>query len=366
MKVNGLSWTAFCLPLRSPFRTATGEIAERQGLVLRLATDGGVIGLGEASPHPALGPAALREVEAALEEIAPRLIGTEVACLDPDLSGGLPPALACALDVAACDALARARGVNVARLLSRQVRAKVPVNVTIGAGTASDAALQAAAAREAGFPSVKLKVGLGTMAEDRQRVAAVREAIGPQVALRLDANGVWEADRAIRTVRALETYDLEFVEQPVPAGDFAGLREVQQAVSTPIAADEVVTSPEAAQRLLELAAARVLVIKPMVVGGLRPARRSIELAVEAGATVVVTTTIDTGIGVAAALHLAATLPEGSPACGLATGPFLADDIVTQQPVPCGGVMVLPEGPGLGIELDEGALSRYAVSHREVS
>lgn len=366
MRVRGLSWTTFRLPLRAPFRAATGEVTERHGLVLRLLTDAGITGLGEASPHPALGDGDLGEVEAALEALAPRLIGTDVACLDA-LCANLPAALACAIDTAACDTLARARGVSVAGLLSQRVRAEVPVNATIGAGPADEAAQQASAARRAGFRCVKLKVGLaGDVDEERERVAAVREALGRQIALRLDANGAWDADWAVRTIRALEPYDLEFVEQPVPAGDLDSLGRVQQAVSTPIAADEAITGLETTRRLLELGAACVIVVKPMVVGGLRPARRIIELAAEASVSAVVTTTIDAGIGVAAALHLAATCPPDSPACGLATGPLLLTDVVAQPLVACAGVMTLPQGPGLGVALDEEALARYAVSHQEVS
>ena len=366
MRVTELSWTTFRLPLRAPFHTANGEVAERHGLVLRLETSAGIAGLGEASPPPALGAAAMRDVLASLEQVARSLIGTEVAGMET-LRAGLPPALACAIDTAACDALAQSRGVSGARLLSEHVRAEVPVNATIGAESADEAAGQAATAREAGFRCLKLKVGLACdVDEERALVAAVREALGPEISLRLDANGAWDAERAIRTIQALEPYGLEFVEQPVPANDLEGLRRVQQAVATDIAADESIARVEDARRVLELGAARVIVVKPMVVGGLRPARKIIELAIEAGAAVVVTTTIDAGIGVAAALHLAATLPPESPACGLATGSLLAADVVAQPLIPLGGVMALPRGAGLGIELDERALQQYAVSHHEVS
>ena len=361
----GLSWTTFRLPLRTAFSTAAGELTQREGLALRLATDVGVVGLGEASPHPTLGAATVREVQEALERMAPSLLGAEVACLE-GLGPELPPALACAIDVAACDALARARGVSVARLLSDDVRASVPVNATIAAKTEAEAASQAAAAREAGFGCVKLKVGMGqSIEEERRRVAAVREALGPEIALRIDANGAWGVEEAVRAIRALEECGLELVEQPLRPGDLEAMRRVQQAVRTPIAADEDITDLEAARRVLELGAARVLVIKPMVVGGLRPARRIVEMATAAGASVVVTTSIDAGIGTAAALHLAATLPPGSLACGLATGTLLAADIIARPLLARGGRMELPHGPGLGIELDEGELARYAISRREV-
>lgn len=366
MKIVRLSWSTFRLPLRAPFPTAGGTMTHREGLVLRLTGEGGIVGLGEASPHPALGPGALAEVEAALERLAPRLLGAELERLEVAPGPQVPPALACALDTAALDALARAGRVPLARLLSDRRRGAVPVNATIAAETDAEAACQAAAARDAGFACVKLKVGMGrSLREERRRVAAVREALGPAVRLRLDANGAWDRKQAIRTIRALRGFDLELVEQPLPAGDPEGMAWVRSRVGVPIAADEDVTGPAAAGRLLEAAAADFLVVKPMVVGGLRPALRIAGMAMAAGAHVIVTTTVDAGIGTAAALHLAAALPAGGPACGLATGSLLAADIVARPLAPEGGRLALPEGPGLGLELDEGALARYGGARGEV-
>ena len=332
--------------------------------MLRLATDAGVVGLGEAAPHPAAAPDAARELDEALSRLAPRLRGADVGCLD-ELAPELPPALACALDVAACDALAKAEGISVARLLSDQTNTSVLVNATIGAESEAEAVSAATAAREAGFTCVKLKVGMaGAIEEEQRRVAAVRRALGPDIRLRIDANGAWEVEQAVTTIQALEEYGLELVEQPVRAGELESMARVRQAVRTPIAADEDVTSLDAACRVLEAEAAQVLVIKPMVVGGLRPARRIIETALAAGVDIVVTTTIDAGVGTAAALHLAATLPPDSLACGLATGSLLADDIVA-RPLPVSdGTMALPDGPGLGVELDEAKLGQYGGVERK--
>ncbi len=197
-------------------------------------------------------------------------------------------------------------------------------------------------------------------------MAAVREALGPEIKLRIDANGAWGVEQAVRAIRGLEEYDLEMVEQPVAAGDLPGLARVRAEVDAPIAADEDVTDVEAAELVLEAGAADVLVVKPMVVGGLRPARRIIEMVAAAGAEAVVTTTLDSGIGTAAALHLAATLPPGSPACGLATGSLLAADLITGPLVASCGRMELPDGPGLGVKLDEGQLAQYGGIEREVA
>jgi L-alanine-DL-glutamate epimerase-like enolase superfamily enzyme len=324
-----------------------------------------VVGLGEASPHPALGDAALGELEAMLEALAPRLIGAEVACLG-DFGADLAPALACGLDIAALDALARSRGLPLARLLSETVRASVPVNATIAAESDSEATAEAAAAREAGFRCVKLKVGMArSLEKERRRVAAVRASLGLEIALRLDANGAWDAERAVCAIRSLAEFGLELVEQPVVPGDLEGLARVRAACGVPIAADEDVTDAAAAARLLEAGAADCLVLKPMVVGGLRAALGITELARRAGASVIVTTTVDAGVGTAAALHLAAALPAKGPAHGLATGSLLAADIVARPLAVRAGRMALPEGPGLAVELDEGALARYGMRSREV-
>jgi o-succinylbenzoate synthase len=374
LSIVEIAATPFRLPFTSPFHTAGGALTHRDGLIVRLTTQLGITGVGEASPHPGLGPAALHDVEAALARIAPRLMGAGlpdqraaghedgIDWLDwlADLREEIPPALRCALDTAACDALARTSGVSVARLLGDRIRRAVEVNATIGADTPADAAREARSARADGFRCVKLKVGMRQgIDEERDRVAAVRRALGSEVRLRLDANGAWGVEQAIACIRALEAYDLELVEQPIGPGNLEGMRQVQHAVGTAIAADEDVTGPGAARQVLELGAARILIVKPMVVGGLRAARRIAELAAASAASVVITTTIDAGIGTVAALHLAATLPEDSPACGLATGSLLADDLILTPPAIRGGTMELPGGHGLGVELDEAELARRA-------
>ena len=248
----------------------------------------------------------------------------------------------------------------VAPWLERESSETVPVNATValpGAAAAADAAAQA---RASGFPCVKLKVGMAAGVEaERERVAAVRKAMGDRLKLRLDANGAWDVERAIRTIRALEPYAIELVEQPVACGDVEALRRVGEAVHTPIAADEAVDSMAAAERVLEAGAAQILVIKPMVIGGLRPARRIIERAQAQGVSCIVTTTLDAGIGAAAALHLAATLPASGLACGLATGALLTTDLLTTPLIVRGGRMQRPRAAGLGVRLNEDAVERHS-------
>lgn len=354
MKLTGVAWTRFRLPLKAPFVAAGGPYAYREGLLLRLFSDAGVCGLGEASPHPGLGPPAVAAVEEALERIARGLLGRELQVL---AAGGLfpgtgvPAALACAIETAALDLLATARGVPVAALLSASFRGWVPVNATIAVQGIAEAAAAAACARAAGCSCVKLKVGAaGGLTADRERVKAVRAAIGPGAKLRLDANGAWDYERAVSALRELREFDLELVEQPIPAGSPELMAAVRRRGGVPIAADEDVTGEDAALRLLGAGAADALVLKPMVLGGLRRALRIAGLAAAAGVSSIVTTTIDAGVGTAAALHLAAALGEGVLPCGLATGALLADDVIEPRLEVTGGTMPLPAGDGLGVSL----------------
>jgi L-alanine-DL-glutamate epimerase-like enolase superfamily enzyme len=187
--------------------------------------------------------------------------------------------------------------------------------------------------------------------------------LGPNVRLRIDANAAWEVPEAIALIRAAEPYRLELVEQPV--ADIAGLAQVRAAVHTLIAADESVGGPEQAAQVIAAGAADVLVIKPMMAGGLRRARAIIAQAQLAGLQALVTTTIDAGVGVAAALHLAATLPTPL-ACGLATGSLLAGDLLIHPIVVRNGALHVPDQPGLGVCLDERQVALYASGWQEVA
>jgi o-succinylbenzoate synthase len=256
------------------------------------------------------------------------------------------------LDIAACDLMAKATGVPVSEFLGGRRRSTVPVNATISGDTPEMAAQAARRAVESGFRCVKLKVGMmRTVAAECELVGAVRAAIGPGVRLRIDANQAWTPAQAISIIRALERFDLEFVEQPVVAHDLQGLKVVREAVNTLIAADEPIIDQARSAAFIEGGATDIVVIKPMVVGGLRDALTIAYSARRAGVEPVITTTIDSGVGIVAALHLAAAI-DGTRACGLATAELLESDLTSGTPQPVAGMMACPDTPGLGVEIDE--------------
>jgi L-alanine-DL-glutamate epimerase-like enolase superfamily enzyme len=179
------------------------------------------------------------------------------------------------------------------------------------------------------------------------RVAAVRRAAGSEIALRVDANGAWTPDVALAALAALAPYDLAFAEQPVAADRVADLAALRRRSPVPVAADEALLPPGGPERVLALEAADVLVLKPSLLGGLATAWSLASRACSLGMDVTVTSSLDRGVGIAGALHVAAALPRRRHACGLATGRLLDDDALPGPPV-VDGRMAVPPHAGLGL------------------
>jgi len=218
------------------------------------------------------------------------------------------------------------------------LRAGVPVNATVPAVPAGDVA--AVLARFPGCTTAKVKVAEAgqSLADDVARVAAVREALGAAGRIRVDANGAWSVSDAVRALRALARLDLEYAEQPCATlGELAELRSALTRAGIPvlIAADESVRKAADPLRVALAGAADLVVLKVAPLGGVRPA---LAVAAACGLPVVVSSALDSSVGIAAGVALAAALPELPYACGLATTGLLAADVVRPSPAPVDGAL----------------------------
>ena len=321
---SSLEVRPYRLRLRQPLRTSQGTYHVRDGFLV-LAHEGGLTGRGEAAPLPELGTETLAQCAEALGR----------ASFDH-----LPetPAARHAVELALLDLRAQRAGVPLATLLEPRALREVQVSALLSAQTMPELAREAQRAVAEGFGTLKLKVGPG---DDFARAAVVRDAVGPRVKLRLDANGGWSLEVALRRLRELAPLGIELCEQPTE--DLLGLRGE---TPVPIAADELLARD--AQAALERA--DIVVLKPMLLGGVLPALRLGREALRRGLQVVVTTSLDGAIGRAGAAHLAAALlafgPQ--PAAGLATGRLLEDDLCPDLLAPRRGVICIPETAGLGL------------------
>ncbi|HQR28453.1 MAG TPA: o-succinylbenzoate synthase [Nocardioides sp.] len=236
------------------------------------------------------------------------------------------------------------------------LRDHVPVNVTVPAvGPAQAHAI----VRRGGCTTAKVKVGEPgqTLAEEQARLEAVRDALGPRGLVRIDVNGLWDVDQAVAALRVLDRAagGLEYVEQPCATVE--ELAAVRRAVDVPVAADESIRRAADPYRVRDLGAADIAVLKVQPLGGVRACLR---IAEDLGLPVVVSSALETSVGLAAGVALAAALPELRHACGLATGQLLTDDVVTTPLLPVAGAL-----PVTRPEVDPRALARVAAGEDRV-
>lgn len=207
----------------------------------------------------------------------------------------------------------------------------------------------AAIDRVRGFETVKVKVGRRDLKSDLCLLAAVRDAVGPRVAIRVDANGAWDEETAVGALDAMHRYDVELAEQPVMG--LEGLARVRRRSPLPVAADECVRSVEDAERLRRTCAADAVVIKVQPLGG---ARAALKVSEAAGCPAVVSSMMETSVGVAVSASLAAALPDHGLAHGLAVLGRSSLDVCTDPLVAEGGMLEV----GRAVP-DPGALRRMA-------
>ncbi len=227
------------------------------------------------------------------------------------------------------------------------VRDRIPVNVTVPA-VGPEQAIEIVAASGCRTAKVKVAERGQPEARDIERVEAVREALGPGGAIRVDANGGWEVGQAARMLRRLAAFGLEYAEQP--CASLEELAELRRLVDIPVAADESIRKAEDPLRVRAAGAADIVVLKVQPLGGVRAA---LHVAEACGLPVVVSSAVDTSVGLAAGVALAAALPELPYACGLGTMSLLTGDVTADPLVPDRGELPVRR-PGV----DPGQLARF--------
>ncbi|MEA2427577.1 MAG: L-Ala-D/L-Glu epimerase [Thermoleophilaceae bacterium] len=321
------------IPLREPFATSGGLITARDIVLLRLEDDDGAVGYGEAAPLPSYDGVSVDDVVAALLKGLPG-----------------PPQARTAEEMALLDLEARREG----RPIGEPGAEAIAVNRTLGAGPPEEVAARAAQGLLDGYSCFKVKVGLP---DDVERVAAVRLALGTWPAIRLDANGAWDVEQAIASIDELAAFDIQLVEQPCPT--LEELAAVRRAVSVPVAADESVATPADVRAAVRAEACDVVNVKLAPSGGFGAAREALREAAGHGLATFISSTLDGPWGIAAALQLAAA-ERVQMACGLATLELFDASLALALPPPHDGLLDVPEGPGLGIAVDERAVAEVLV------
>jgi D-galactarolactone cycloisomerase len=362
-------------PLSQPFAYSRAWYDTRTAMIVEIETDSGLTGWGEC-----YGPA--RMTAAVVESVAPWLVGEDplrsdhlwqmiyARLRDHGQKGVVIQGLS-GIDIALWDIKGKHFGVPVHRLLGGPLRSEVKAYAT-GLYRRKQGDPRKYLAEEAagyvaeGFSAVKLKVGFG-IEEDSAMTHAVRDAIGDDVALMVDANHAYDAVAAIRLGRMIERHDIGWFEEPVPPEDIAGHLAVKAAISIPVAGGECEFTRFGFRDLLTSRAVDIVQPDTCAAGGISECKKIADMA-EAFGIRYNPHVWGTGIAIAASLQLLAVLPTHTPTSLNPLEPMLEFDrtehpirqAILKQPIEhVRGVVRVPDGPGLGIEVDREALRKFA-------
>ncbi len=366
MLIKSIDPIAVVLPMRKPVIMAGEEVRRAENVLVRIETDDGSVGWGEAAAAPTMTGETLESLVAAVHLLAAALKGRAADDIDGALLAmrhrlyGNNGAKA-AIEIALHDVVGKSAGLPVHALLGNKRHSRIPLLGTIAGGDRDSEQEDAAMKKSAGITAYKIKVGLGTPEADAARTRAICDGLGPGMMISADANQGFTAEEAIRYLQAVQDKGLHVLEQPVMADDLSWMARVAAAAGNiAIAADEGIHSLDDIRRHRALNAARAASLKAIKLGGLRALVAAGRLCDELGIMVNVSCkTGESSIACAAALHAALVMPNIAYALTLTHGGLAAD--VTAQPIQIvrGHVESL-DRPGLGIDIDENAVSRYRV------
>jgi len=354
MKITDIKFGMLRVPLKTPFKTALRTVDKIEDIVVMIGTDTGHTGYGEAPATAVItGDTHGSIVEAIRHYIWPRVVGHDVANLNhltQLIQGAMEKnsSAKAAVEIAVFDLWGQLYGAPLYRLLGGG-DPLITTDITISVDYIDKMVADSISAVERGFESLKIKVGKD-IGVDIERVKAVHAAVEGRALLRLDANQGWTAKQAVYALQTLEDAGvrLELVEQPVKAQDLNGMKYVTERVHAPIMADESVFGPTEVVELIRMRAADIINIKLMKTGGISNAIRIADIAAMYGVECMIGCMIETGISVAAAVHVAVAKSDAITKIDL-DGPSLC----TFNPID-GGVIFndaeisVTDAPGLGI------------------
>jgi L-alanine-DL-glutamate epimerase-like enolase superfamily enzyme len=354
MRITGISYGLLRIPLRTPFKTALRTVEALEDAVIRLETDTGHVGYGEAPPTVAITGDSLEGIFSALRNaIGPALLGRDIVDLESNctrIQNALPKntSAKAAAEIALYDLFAQLAGKPLYLVLGGGTpRLSTDLTISVNDTEAMIADCEAAIAR--GFTALKIKVGRDP-ATDVGRLKAIYQAIAGRADLRIDANQGWNVPQTLEVMHALESDGMRFdlVEQPVRADDIEGLIAIRAAIRTPVLADESAFNLQQVERLIERGAADIINIKLMKTGGLSQAVAIADHCSANATPCMMGCMLEGGISAAAAAHLAVAKQEIITRIDL-DGPTLGTfNPIDSNVLFADSVISISDRPGLGI------------------
>jgi o-succinylbenzoate synthase len=330
-----LTYSPFTLYLKKSFDNSKGKITKRKGFILFLEDPDGIKGVGECAPLPEFGlPAGkagsekYEDAERVLKNIRLNL-KINLDSLEKSLTKNLSPYNKCpslkhGLEQAILNLICNEKKLSIENLFNKKAKDFVNVNGIIGLVSMKAAISETQKLIDKGFSTIKIKLGREKFSDDLKIINEIRKAGGNNIKLRADVNGKWKLNEAKKIIPQLEEYNLEYLEQPVRRiNDMIKLNRISP---VPIAADESCRSFDDCKQIILKKAAPVLILKPMLVGGIVPSLQIIEFAKRKKIKVIVTTSLESAIGRSSAVFVSALI-EDDAAHGLGTGELFKKDLI---------------------------------------
>lgn len=341
--------------LPKPIRTAHGAYRERAGFLVQVLSETGGYGLGDVAPLPGFSQETLEGARAAWEKLNARSRdvfipndATQLAAVSSRL-GLLPPSVQFGVESALADCAAREQGMPLSTWLNSDAASRVSVNGLISEQS-TDAAVAALRAKyRDGYRCFKVKAGVDEVDQDIQRIRALCHVLD-DVRIRVDVNGGWNEEQLRTACGGWADADLEFIEQPLAPGSAETARCITREFGIGLALDEEVSSVEFGMHLLRADLCDVIVIKPMMVGGLTGALQLARAASESGKRIVLTSAWESDVGVAATLHLCAAGGDTAGTAGLSTAGMIAEGLVEPALTIANAALAISDQPGIGLTL----------------
>jgi len=326
-----LTFSPYTLKLKKPFVTSKKEIRQRNGFILKLYDDEGNEGIGDCCPFQEFGSETLQNAETALLDFKLK-ININLDEIENSISEHLKmfdklPTLRHGLEQALLNLICKVKKVKIDELLNLELKKQIFVNAAIGFLGSDESAKEAVNFVKAGYRTIKVKAGRKNFDDDLSVVKSIRKSVGEKIQIRVDPNGKWNLNEAVQNLKMLEQYNIEYVEQPLD--DSNGFTELSKLSNVPIAPDESVRSIEDAKRFIDSGSISFLVLKPMLLGGLIPTIKIINMAEKDKVTPVITSSFESAIGRTNAIIAAASV-KTNVAHGLAVNNYFENDLIKDQ------------------------------------
>lgn len=375
MKITMLELFHISIPFMKPYKLSKvyGTVYDAEAVIVKIHTDEGITGYGEADPMPPFTDDSPAGVMVAIRDyFGPRLLNEDPrriallsAKMDQLMHGNYTAKGA--VDMALYDILGKERSTPLYALLGGLYQTKIPLLWPLGSGSPEEDIQQIDEKMVEGYRTFMLKMGSLPIAEEVKRIKAIRDHFGSDIHVIVDVNQGWEVAEALEFISALRGYSLDFIEQPISRWNVRGLRSIRERSAFPISADESLISIHDAVMLIREEAVDIFSIKVSKNAGLSRTKKIAILAEASGMKCLVNSMLEFGISQAASLHLGCTMPNllDCGHCYMSTL-RLSDDVTDFSNRIRDATARLPDGHGLGIRIDHKKIEKYSKGYLKVA